>query len=295
MSINNKYFFTEVKFYMKFKYFGTAAAEGFPGLFCSCEHCVRAQKAGGKNIRTRSQALVNNNLLIDFPADTYHHIIKDGLNLTKVKNIIITHSHEDHFYPKDLHMAYPPFAYGADKQKITPINIYGNESVNSYAGEFKTEIVKFHEIYAFRELFIDNYVVTPLKADHDQSQNCFIYVIEDNINDISAKKILYGNDTGYFPYETWDYLHENHTGSNKFDFVSLDATSIAIDCRHGHMGIDCGAEVRDRLVKMGSADDKTVFCFHHFSHNGAKIYDELVPIAKDMGFIVSYDGMEIDI
>ncbi|HBJ10614.1 MAG TPA: carbon-phosphorus lyase, partial [Ruminococcaceae bacterium] len=38
---------------MKFQYLGTAAAEGFPGMFCSCDTCEKARKAGGRNIRTR--------------------------------------------------------------------------------------------------------------------------------------------------------------------------------------------------------------------------------------------------
>ncbi|MCL2773139.1 MAG: MBL fold metallo-hydrolase [Oscillospiraceae bacterium] len=278
---------------MKFKYFGTAAAECFPALFCSCEHCQRAIKAGGKNIRTRSQALVNDDLLIDLPPDTYYHMINNGLELTKVKYIIFTHSHEDHFYLYDLHRTYPPFAYDANKQKIPQINIYGNESINRYAGDFENvkDILSFHEIHAFEKFTVGEYTVTPLKADHDQSQNCLIFIIEDKF----GKKILYGNDTGYFPDETWDYLQKNHTKGNKFNFISLDATSGIEECRRGHMGIACCAEVRERLIGMGTVDENAVFCYNHFSHNGAKIYDELVPIAKGMGFLVSYDGMEINV
>lgn len=33
---------------MKIKYFGTAAYEGIPSLFCQCETCKRAMKLGGK-------------------------------------------------------------------------------------------------------------------------------------------------------------------------------------------------------------------------------------------------------
>ena len=51
---------------MKIKYYGTAAAEGIPGLFCSCEVCEKARKSGGKNIRTRSQTVINDDLMIDF-------------------------------------------------------------------------------------------------------------------------------------------------------------------------------------------------------------------------------------
>jgi len=276
---------------MKFKYFGTGAAEGWPALFCSCDNCKRAKKAGGKNIRTCSQALVNNDLLIDFPPDTYFHMIKDGLDLTKIKYIIFTHSHEDHFYLHGLHMAVPPFAHNEKKEKIPQINIYGNESINQYAGQFENyrDILNFHEIYAFEKFTIGEYTITPLKADHDYSQNCLIYIIENDKN-----KILYANDTGYFPDETWDYL-QNNINNKKFDFVSLDSTNGIIEGRRGHMGIDAGYDVKKRLIEINAADDNTVFCFHHFSHNGIKIYDELVPIAEKMGFLVSYDGMGIEI
>lgn len=51
---------------MKIKYLGTAAAEGVPGLFCNCPVCMHARLHKGRNIRTRSQAIVDDTLLIDF-------------------------------------------------------------------------------------------------------------------------------------------------------------------------------------------------------------------------------------
>ena len=58
---------------MKMTWLGTAAAEGWPALFCRCASCTESKKHGGKSIRSRSQSLVNGDLLIDFPADTYLH------------------------------------------------------------------------------------------------------------------------------------------------------------------------------------------------------------------------------
>ena len=55
---------------MKLKYFGTAAYEGVPSLFCQCESCKRALALGGKNMRTRAQALIDDAILLDFNADT---------------------------------------------------------------------------------------------------------------------------------------------------------------------------------------------------------------------------------
>ena len=66
---------------MKIKYLGTAAAEGWPALFCDCPSCQKARELGGKNIRTRAQAVVDGRLLIDFGPDTYLHVIRDGLKL----------------------------------------------------------------------------------------------------------------------------------------------------------------------------------------------------------------------
>ena len=87
---------------MKLKYLGTAAAEGIPALFCECEVCKKSREKGGRNIRTRSQAIVDDTLLIDFPADTYMHALNNGIDLTYINHCIVTHAHADHFYPLDF-------------------------------------------------------------------------------------------------------------------------------------------------------------------------------------------------
>ena len=51
---------------MKIKYLGTAAAEGVPAIFCRCEVCRKSKAAGGRNIRTRSQSIIDDRLLLDF-------------------------------------------------------------------------------------------------------------------------------------------------------------------------------------------------------------------------------------
>ena len=58
---------------MKVKYLGTAAREGFPAMFCVCDNCKKAWERGERNIRSRSQVIVDNDLLIDLPGDTFYH------------------------------------------------------------------------------------------------------------------------------------------------------------------------------------------------------------------------------
>ena len=83
---------------MKIQYLGTAAAEGLPALFCDCETCRKAREIGGKEMRTRTQLVVNGKLLLDFPPDTYTHALNYSLKLGQIQHLLITHSHMDHFF-----------------------------------------------------------------------------------------------------------------------------------------------------------------------------------------------------
>ncbi len=83
---------------MKYKYYGTGAAEAIPAIWCDCDTCERARKKGGRNIMSRSQQTIDDKILIDFSADTFMHITK-GLPIRQIHTCIITHNHSDHFYP----------------------------------------------------------------------------------------------------------------------------------------------------------------------------------------------------
>ena len=276
---------------MKIKFYGTAAAEGFPGMFCSCETCEKARKAGGKNIRTRSQTVIDNELMIDFSADSYLHTLNYGLDLRKIKACLLTHGHDDHFYPYDFHYRAYGYAYFMNENEKEPLQIYStkasvNDSLHIIDDTKKRDekSVNWNEIVPFKTYEILNYKVTPLKADHAKNLDPVIYIIEKD-----GTAILYAHDTGYFLDETWKYIENSNI---KFDFVSLDCTSILNEKAYSnHMGIKACCDVKERLLKK-NATENTVFCLHHFSHNGKLIYDDLVPVAKELGFEVTYDSVE---
>ena len=56
---------------MKLKYYGTGGGAGIPEIFCDCRVCRHAREVGGKDIRTRSQAVIDDKISIDFPVDTF--------------------------------------------------------------------------------------------------------------------------------------------------------------------------------------------------------------------------------
>ena len=95
---------------MRIRYLGTAAAEGWPALFCRCEACRKAASLGGKNIRTRAQAVIDDRILMDLGPDTYLHMLHQGLDLPAIHTLLVTHAHQDHWYPLELLLRGEPYA-----------------------------------------------------------------------------------------------------------------------------------------------------------------------------------------
>ena len=277
---------------MKLTYLGTAAAEGWPALFCRCEYCVKALERGGKNLRSRSQALVNDDLLIDFPADSFSHMQQNGLNFSAVKNLLITHSHMDHFSPTDLHLR--STSYYAHNLTTPHLTLYGNERVMKLLE--RERITREEEpndtgitavqAEAYKPFTAGKYRVTPLPAFHAMNEKAFVYLIEDG-----EKTLLYLHDTGELFDEVYDYLAANKV---RADLISYDCTYVALPSGGGHMGLDSCPKVRARLESIGVVHENTVHVINHFSHNGKLIHDELEPAAKELGFLTSYDGMVVE-
>ena len=277
---------------MKIKYLGTAAAEAVPAPFCECETCERAREKGGRNIRTRSQAVIDDRILIDFCADTYMHCLREGIKLCNIDACIITHNHSDHLYPAELFCREKCAAHMKNEK---PFEMYGaadsaetvKKNYSGYDRLVERNQFVFHTVEAFKPFNIGEYRITPLRADHGTALP-LIYVIEKG-----GKTMLYAHDTGIFPEETWAYLEKS---GFKFDFISYDCTNVLLYDypNRGHMGLGGNVEVRERLAKMGLTHEKTIHVVNHFSHNGLAGYDELVPVAGEQGFLVSYDGMEVE-
>jgi phosphoribosyl 1,2-cyclic phosphate phosphodiesterase len=77
---------------MRIQILGTAAAEGWPAVFCGCQTCLRARAAGGKDIRSRSSVQIDNEIKIDLPPDTYYHSVRHNIEFSRLKHLFITHS-----------------------------------------------------------------------------------------------------------------------------------------------------------------------------------------------------------
>lgn len=277
---------------MKLQYLGTAAFEGIPALFCECETCKEARKRGGKNLRTRSQAIIDDRLLLDFPADTFTHFLQYNIPMKNVHACLITHLHSDHLYAADL-IARKRGCYSHLNEE-EPLVLYSGEAshkkMTDIFKEFDAPQTDLQAVLVklFEPFDADGYKVTALNASHDPNSSPYIYLIEKD-----GKTVLYAHDSGDFPADTWEFLHAY---KGKLDFVSFDCTHG--DERsgwYGHMGIENCIDAKNILCEAGLCHDKTKFVLNHFSHNGANcLYEEFSERAKKDGFVVSYDGMTVE-
>lgn len=274
---------------MKLQYLGTAAAEGTPAIFCHCSVCRKARQAGGRNIRTRAQALVDDRILLDFGLDTYCHALRYNLDLASIHTCLITHTHTDHLIPEEFEFREPWMCHLEQEDTLF---VYGSAEVGEYLQVkedgriLDSERSMFREVRPFEPFEAEGYRVTPLPATHGTRQP-LVYAIErDGIS------MLYAHDTSFFCEDAWRYMTEQHM---HFQLVSLDCTEgiRKIDYT-GHMNIERDIEMREHMCSLGLIDDSTRVIANHFSHNGGAIYDELLDPAVNHGLEIAYDGMIVE-
>ena len=275
---------------MKIKYLGTAAYEGVPAPYCECAVCKRSRETGGRAVRTRSQALIDGVLLIDFNADTYCHSLRYFIDWSQIGDCLITHSHSDHLYPADLEMLSEPYSHRHKTLHFYAAQsgfekIKAEEDKHGAASNISVSLVEPGKPFAVAD---GAYTVLPLRANHDENSSPVFYAIRRG-----EKRMLYAHDTGVFFEEVYEQLKT----FGRLDLVSFECTGClghGWDWRNGHMSLKTNLEVLARLQEEGIVDAGTTVVANHFSHNGGQTYDEMVPVMAKRGIIVSYDGLEIE-
>jgi len=266
---------------MKILLLGTAAAEGWPCPFCSCDACTRARSLGGKDIRGKAGLIIDDCVKIDFGPDTLGQVQRLNLDLRSITTLIFTHSHNDHFAP--LELLYRESSY-VTVGELPTMYVYGSEGVISklkaaYVDAPYATFVLEPPLQAFEEVTTqDGTNILPLPAMH--SGDAFLLRISRN-----GSTMLQGHDTGRFPDETVSALRG----------VGLDI--VLLDCTYGpgsgggHMGIADVLETAERLRSVGAVHENTQVVATHFSHNGGLLHDELLSRFSSHGIQVSYDGL----
>ncbi len=270
---------------MKIQWLGTAAAEGWPAVFCRCEACLKAARLGGKNIRTRAGAIVDDVLLIDLNPDLYAQKLKWDLDLLRIRDVLITHNHGDHLTP--LYMEFRSPVYYGKKLPILPV--YGPANTMEPLAPYAAYIER-HTVETGDEFDTAMHHITVLPAVHEAKMSKFYLVERDN------RSLVYMHDSGIACDAALEMLKERVR--KPIDLISMDCTYGPNPLPAGytsHMGFAENIRLKERLLRDGIADGHTRFVSSHFSHNGRMLYEEMCAHMAPYGIEIAYDGMIAEI
>ena len=282
---------------MKLKFLGTAAATSMPLAFCNCNICIQARINGGKDFRTRSSLIINDEMLIDLGPDVVSQTNKYNIDLGKIKYLLQTHSHADHFdaghfitrwseyASKDL----MPLSIICSKETCDDMNIWVKMQESSF--DIYNELWQKDLNYNLKFLKsgdilkLGEYVIIAIDSLHDDRLKALIYIIL-----YKDKTILYGTDLYKINENSWSVISKY-----KYNAVILDQTYGKGYNNGGHL--DAG-QVMDIIGKMKKEnlllEDAQLYATH-ISHEGNQNHEVLEKEAILNGYHIAYDGLELEL
>lgn len=271
---------------MQLFFLGTAAAEGYPGIFCNCANCNEARALGGKNLRFRSALLVNEDLLIDFGPDLLAAAQRFNRNLSQVTTGLVTHAHPDHFIAWNLEMRMKSFT---GRTEIPVMRLYGPGDVARLLAQEYPDLslmrLESTTVHAFDTWENNGYHFTAYHAFHAVGTlETLFYSIDDG-----KHAFLYATDTGEFPADTWQALE-----GKSFDVIILEET-LGVGNWPQHMGFTSFLDHAQKMRAKGMLRPGGRIVAHHFSHSGNPTFSRLAAYFEPFAVEVAYDGMEIEL
>ncbi len=282
---------------MKVTFLGTAAATAMPLPFCKCNVCREAKILKDKDIRKRASVVINDDMLIDLGSDSINACYQYDVDIAKIKYIVQTHAHSDHFDAGHFITRHPDYA----TQNITPITVIASHktfyamnkmlkdedvSADLFCEDFQKKLkISLKFISHSEEAIISGYSIIALESLHDANQEAMIYLIT-----YENKTVLYGTDLLDLSEEAYELLK-----TSKIDILILDQTYGVGYNAGGHLDSGQLITILYKLRQMGIVTDATRIYATHISHEGNNTHKKMQSLAKEHCYDIAYDGLVVTI
>ena len=226
---------------------GTGSADGWPNPHCTCSSCT-AERAAGR-LRGQSAALLDEVLLLDCGPETPAAAQRAGLDLTRLRHVLVTHAHPDHCAPAFLLFR----SWVGD----APLDVVGPAEVVEQARMWVApdSPVRFTVVGPGDRLPLGDHDVRVLAAAHGDG---VLYDVRG-----PGGRLLYATDTGPLPQATVEAVR-----GASYDVVLLEET-FGDRTDHGTEHLDLGTfpEQLRRLREVGAVTDASDVVATHLSHH----------------------------
>lgn len=255
---------------VKIRFLGTCACDFSPKLENEFKYCF------DKDARRSSSMLINDNILVDCGIHTLESLDIAKIPYEQITDILITHTHDDHFIPKSIEEI--------AKSRHSPLRLWVREDAD--IPEFaNVEIIRMKLITKYEQYGI---TVTGLPANHDP-----ITYPQHLLVELNEKKLYYACDGGWIMCEALNYLRDAN-----LDALVIDATmgDCVGDYRVGeHNSIPMIRHMLPSLKTNNIINENTKVYLSHIAPSLHKPHDETVEIARAFGADVAYDGLSTEV
>lgn len=285
------------------RFLGTGAAEMLPDPFCNCPLC-RDARQNPAHVRLRSHFLLDEESLIDFGPDLGASCAKYALDLTGLKRVFVTHTHQDHFCFANaglLQMSRTKtdsvdvyLSEGAMKSLSEVYNPGGNLNAGmGKAAQHVRDHIRFHPVKAGEPFWAGSYTVTTVDTTHYVSEfECAVnYLFQRD----DGKKLLYACDTGYYQEPALAILE-----GKAIDMLILEGTfgSNKESNTRSHMNAWSFVDMLHTMLERKIITPETKVFATHINHKHTftheiyqRWFDENAPIPVTL----AHDGLEAEL
>ena len=225
---------------------GTGSADGWPNPHCTCASCTASREAG--HLRGPTAALLDDVLLLDCGPETPAAAQRAGLDLSRLRHVLLSHAHPD--------QSAPAFLLFRSWVSAEPLDVLGPRDVveQARASVPLDSPVRFVAVAAGERHTLGAYDVRVLAAQHDGGV----------LYDVTGPggRLLHATSTGALPASTVAALADA-----ALDVVLLDETFGDLTAHvDDHLDLATFPDQLRRLRAVGAVTPDTDVVAVHLSH-----------------------------
>ena len=283
------------------RFLGTCAADGMPDPFCDCPICQDA-RANPAHRRFRSSFLLDRRNLIDCSPDFNAACSIFGEDMMELRNIFITHTHEDHCCFSNIGLLNMSVT-----RKDVPVDVYLSEGGyemlmklrevlgDTYryfdaAGALDKGRARLHPVKTYEPFQVDGYKIMAVETTHrvSERETAINYLFEKD-----GKKLLYACDTGFYPARSLEALQ-----GAKIDVLVMESTwgNRTDTSTASHLNCVAFLEMLDIFRKNEIIRPDTAIYATHINHKHDLDHDAMQAWFDDNSrqkVTVAWDGLSV--